>query len=225
MAPAQDLQQKNRQTNKNNNGSKQMDRTIKVVVVGDGTVGKTCLLLSYSQNAFPEDYVPTVFDNYNANVMWQNKTVQLQLWDTAGQEDYDKLRPLSYPETDVFILCFDVTNQTSFENIRDKWVSEVRSYCPNVPIILCGTKSDLRDSPEYMRKLEQQGKRMVSQEEAQRVAAQLKCVCYIECSAKTQHGLKKLFEKCIECILLPQIEMEKKRLKVGKFSFNNCQLM
>ena len=63
----------------------------------------------------------------------------------AGQEDYDRLRPLSYPQTDVFLLCFSVASPTSFANIKAQWVPEVRHYCPSTPVVLVGMKGDLRD--------------------------------------------------------------------------------
>uniref|UniRef100_A0A2K6B1X2 Ras homolog family member C n=1 Tax=Macaca nemestrina TaxID=9545 RepID=A0A2K6B1X2_MACNE len=80
----------------------------KLVIVGDGACGKTCLLIVFSKDQFPEVYVPTVFENYIADIEVDGKQVELALWDTAGQEDYDRLRPLSYPDTDVILMCFSI---------------------------------------------------------------------------------------------------------------------
>ena len=80
-------------------------KRIKCVVVGDDEVGKVCLLLSYTTSSFPSEYVPKIFDNYSANVMVEDQQINLELWDTAGHEDYKKMRPLSYSEANVFVLC------------------------------------------------------------------------------------------------------------------------
>ncbi|KAF9667834.1 hypothetical protein SADUNF_Sadunf15G0064500 [Salix dunnii] len=113
---------------------------IKCVTVGDGAVGKTCMLICYTSNKFPTDYIPTVFDNFSANVVVEGTTVNLGLWDTAGQEDYNRLRPLSYRGADVFVLAFSLVSRASYENVLKKWVPELQHYAPGVPVVLVGTK-------------------------------------------------------------------------------------
>ncbi|VDP91645.1 unnamed protein product [Echinostoma caproni] len=108
--------------------------TIKCVVVGDGAVGKTCLLISYTTNKFPTDYVPTVFDNYAVTVMVAGEPYTLGLFDTAGQEDYDRLRPLSYPQTDVFLVCFSVVSPSSYENVKEKAFNDEKWKTKTVPV-------------------------------------------------------------------------------------------
>eukprot|EP01103_Thecamoeba_quadrilineata_P017839 TRINITY_DN64_c0_g1_i1.p1 TRINITY_DN64_c0_g1~~TRINITY_DN64_c0_g1_i1.p1 ORF type:complete len:204 (-),score=25.87 TRINITY_DN64_c0_g1_i1:155-766(-) len=182
----------------------QTPQTIKLVVVGDGAVGKTCLLIAYTSNSFPTEYVPTVFDNYTARVMVEGKTISLGLWDTAGQEDYDRLRPLSYPSTDVFLLCFSLVNATSFANIKIKWLREVRHHCPNSKIILVGTKLDAREDPEFLAKLQTQGIKPVDTQDGENLSKEIGAIKYMECSALNQKGLKNVFDEAIKAILRPR---------------------
>ncbi|KAG0010135.1 Rho GTPase protein rac1, partial [Entomortierella chlamydospora] len=153
-----------------------------------GAVGKTCLLISYTTNAFPGEYIPTVFDNYSANIMVDGKPISLGLWDTAGQEDYDRLRPLSYPQTDVFLICFSLVSPPSFENVKTKWNPEISHHAPNVPTILVGTKLDLREDKDTLDKF---------------MAKEISAVRYLECSALTQKGLKNVFDEAIRAVLCP----------------------
>ncbi|EFC46502.1 rho family small GTPase [Naegleria gruberi] len=171
---------------------------IKCVVVGDGAVGKTCLLLSYSNNEFPDEYIPTICDNYSSNVEYKGHTVSLALWDTAGQEEYDQLRPLSYPDTNVFLVCFSVVNPSSLENVKSKWVPELKQSCPDTPIVLVGSKIDLRNDPEQKRKLQQKASQPLTEKEGEQMKVEIGANFYRECSAKTMEGLADVFECVIE---------------------------
>nr|XP_027206155.1 ras-related protein Rac1-like [Dermatophagoides pteronyssinus] len=195
-------------------------RAVKCVVVGDGTVGKTCMLISFTTDSFPGEYVPTVFDNYSSLITCNGETVSLGLWDTAGQEDYDRLRPLSYPQTDIFLVCFSVVSPPSLENVAVKWVPEIRHHCNDVPIILVGTKIDLRDDRETLSQLAQYGQCPIRREQGQKMASKIKAIKYLECSALTQRGLKQIFEEAVRCIVIPN---EKQNFK--KSNRNNCLVM
>jgi len=193
-------------------------QSIKLVVVGDGAVGKTCLLIAYTSNKFPQDYVPTVFDNYTAHVMVEGKTISLGLWDTAGQEDYDRIRPLSYPSTDVFLLCFSLVNPVSFSNIKMKWLREVKHHCPNSKLILVGTKLDVREDKEKLEKLGD-GMKPVDSQDGENLANEIGAIKYMECSALTQKGLKQVFDEAIKAILRPR------KVPVTKKKSEGCVLL
>jgi len=172
---------------------------VKLVVVGDGAVGKTSLLISYATNNFPTDYVPTVFENYTARKKRNDETILLHLWDTAGQEEYDRLRPLSYPGADVVLLCFSTVSQASYDAIRDKWAPEVNHYIHDVPHILVGTKIDLREAqhPDP-----NSGKfEPITPEMGQQMAKQIKAAKYVEVSSKTRQGLEEVFAQAIDLVL------------------------
>lgn len=145
----------------------------KLVIVGDGACGKTCLLIVFSKDEFPEVYVPTVFENYVADIKIEDKTVELALWDTAGQEDYDRLRPLSYPDTDVILMCFSIDSPDSLENIPEKWVPEVKHFCPNVPIVLVGNKKDLRTDQYTIKELARAKQSPVTHAEGEQMAQRI----------------------------------------------------
>jgi len=174
---------------------------LKFTTVGDGGCGKTCMLISYTQNRFMGEYAPTVFDNYSANVMVDSKVFQLNLWDTAGQEDYDRLRPLSYPGTDAFLVCYSLLERASYSNVRNKWFPEVAHHCPGTPIILIGTKVDAREDPKMAAALKAKGKDPISTEEGLALAKEINAAAYIECSALTQEGIKEVFDNSIRAAL------------------------
>jgi len=171
---------------------------IKLVVVGDGAVGKTCLLISYSSDRFPVDYVPTVFENYTAQMKLNDEAVLLHLWDTAGQEEYDRLRPLSYPGADLIFLCFSLVHKPSYDAIKIKWFPEVKHYIPNVPHVLVGTKLDLR---EHFQQNPSSDHELVTTEMGQALSDELKSLKYVEVSAKTKQNLDTLFHDAVSSVL------------------------
>jgi len=168
----------------------------KLVIVGDGTCG-TSLLYSFVLGEFPKEYQPTIFENYVAEIQLDGKAVLLALWDTAGQEQYELLRQLSYSKSHVILIAFAIDTPDSLENVTVK-IEEVRSICGSViPIILVGLKADLRppsDDPNI--------DRFVSRAQAERVAQSIGAHAYKECSALKIEDVNDVFEAATRASML-----------------------
>uniref|UniRef100_A0A3Q2YGN9 Uncharacterized protein n=1 Tax=Hippocampus comes TaxID=109280 RepID=A0A3Q2YGN9_HIPCM len=178
------------------------ERRVNCVLVGDGAVGKTSLVISYTTNGYPAGYVPTALDNFTAVVVVDGVPIKLQLCDTAGQDELERLRPLCYRSADVFLLCYSVVRPASFLNLTRRWVPEIRRHCPGTPLVLVGTQLDLREDVQVLIRLAQNQEHPVGSEEGRQLAQQLggtrsKC-------RKTPDKIKKLSEawrRKIRCLL------------------------
>ena len=121
----------------------------KVVVVGDGAVGKTCMIMCYAMDVFPSNYIPTVFDAHTGKAKYDGKEVGIKIFDTAGQQDLARLRPVCYPGTQCFIVCFSLVDPISFANAKAAWRNELDQLGPRqCPKMLVGLKADLRSEFE-----------------------------------------------------------------------------
>ena len=193
-------------------------KSVKCVIVGDGTVGKTCMLISYTTGSFPSEYVPTIFDNYQTTVMVNGKPICLSLWDTAGQEDYDRIRTLSYPNTDIFLVCYSTVSKKTINNINSKWLEEIKTYSPNTPYIIVGTKADLKDNEMFKDKYIDINKAKLLlniQDDKNKI---------IECSAKTEYNLKNVFDTAINYALANKIIKSKSKSK-SKTKKKTCVIL
>ncbi|KAI4816650.1 hypothetical protein JOQ06_008379 [Pogonophryne albipinna] len=177
------------------NGTMKKGQELKIVIVGDGGCGKTSLLMVYAKGDFPEKYAPSVFEKYVTTISLGGKEIKLNLYDTAGQDDYDRLRPLSYQEADLILVCFDVTNPTSYENVLIKWHPEVKHFCRDTPVILIGCKTDLRKDKECSRKLKAMNQVPVTYTEGEETRQQMNAELYLECSAKHQENVEDIFRE------------------------------
>jgi len=172
-------------------------RTFKIVVIGDGAVGKTSLLIRYTNNVYNGDYIPTLFDNYSMMVNIDQQIYNISLWDTAGQEEYSALRSLSYPLTDCFLLCYSITIPSSLENIITKWIPELKEHAPNIPIILAGLKCDVIDDSHILEMLAQRNIIPVSLQQGEEIASTIGAKNHILASALTGKNVNHLFESCV----------------------------
>ena len=198
--------------------------TVKLVALGDSGVGKTSLLLRFTTDTFPDGpdkYIPTVMDNYSSTCRIQNVDVKLCLFDTAQQPIAlrfgQSLTPLVYPLTNVFLVCCDVTDSLTVENVEKYWFPD-RNCLSNrlvpkgVSILIVGTKIDLRGEDD----------RSMSNDEGVELGAKLGCE-YLECSAKTGEGVKKVFERALESGYNNLLEVERRREE--KKNRKKCRLM
>ena len=168
-----------------------------IVIVGDGMCGKTSTISVYLGNRFPTDYIPTVYENYTSNVTHEGRSISLRLWDTAVQEDFEIFRPMLYRKASVFVVMYSVDRPESLANVFEKWVPEVRQYCPDVPIILVGNKTDLRYNSSVVGQLSENDERPVTSSEGREIARKIKAKAFRECSAMTGHGVNEVFKAAL----------------------------
>ncbi|KAI1080102.1 putative RHO3 protein [Whalleya microplaca] len=191
-------------------GSKTVQR--KLVLLGDGACGKTSLLNVFTRGYFPTVYEPTVFENYVHDIFVDSVHIELSLWDTAGQEEFDRLRSLSYDNTDVVVLCFSVDSKDSLENVESKWVGEIQENCPGVKIVLVALKCDLREvneeddeagasGTEGQQQQQREKKPMIDYNQGLDVARRMKALRYLECSAMRNRGVNEAFTEAARVAL------------------------
>ncbi|KAK5617633.1 hypothetical protein CRENBAI_002549 [Crenichthys baileyi] len=187
--------------------------SVKCVLVGDCAVGKTALLVRFTSETFPDSYKPTVFENTGVEVYMDGVQISLGLWDTAGNDNFKQIRPRSYQQADVVLMCYSVANPNSLASIQRKWIAEVRENLPRVPVLLVATQTDLREVGVHRGSC-------ISPAEGKRVAHEVHAKGYLECSSLSNRGVQQVFEYAVRTVFNKHKKRERRRM----FSMNQCKV-
>ncbi|XP_035812852.2 uncharacterized protein LOC111581376 isoform X4 [Amphiprion ocellaris] len=183
-------------------GSTSEQKEFSVVAVGDGLCGRSSLITTYTTGVFPESWTPTVIESAVANTVFEGQQFQLNIWDCAADEEYDRLRTLCYPTADVVLICYDVMSPSSFNNVFQKWYPEVQHFCAGVPIILVGCKTDLRSDKFLEEKLWSLGQNAIMYTQGEEARRKISAVAYLECSAKCNENVDDVFREATKQALM-----------------------
>ncbi|XP_027030381.1 rho-related GTP-binding protein RhoH [Tachysurus fulvidraco] len=189
------------------------ETSVKCVLVGDCAVGKTALLVRFTSETFPDCYRPTVYENTGVDVFMDGVQISLGLWDTAGNDTFRQIRPMSYQQADIVLLCYSVANPSTLASIHQKWIREVRENLPHVPVLVVGTQTDLREMGPYR-------DRCTTASDGKRVAHEIRAKGYLECSALINRGIQQVFE----CAVRTAVNQARKRTRRRLFSLNPCHV-
>lgn len=203
---------------------------VKCVVVGDGAVGKTCLLMTWRDRQFPTDYIPMVIDNEINKMHYNEYTINLDTWDIGGGEEFHRIRPLSYRDSDIFLVCFSMNTPDSFENIETKWIPEIKHHRSGFPFIIVGCREDITENQKcsnrdetnkliygYIRDcdnnyvlrdivamigryFQQSYDKFVTDKEARELCKKVGGYKYMNCSALKFRGIDEIFEEVCKCV-------------------------
>ncbi|XP_035812845.2 rho-related GTP-binding protein RhoF-like isoform X2 [Amphiprion ocellaris] len=173
-----------------------------IVAVGDAACGKTALITTYTTGVFPEYCLPTVLESTVANTVFDGQQFQLNISDCSGTEDFDRLRPMSYRNVDVVLICYDVMSPATFENVFHRWYPEVQHFCARVPIILVGCKTDLRSDKFLEEKLWSLGQNAIMYTQGEEARRKISAVAYLECSAKCHEKVDDVFREATKQALM-----------------------
>ncbi|XP_014014238.1 rho-related GTP-binding protein RhoN [Salmo salar] len=166
----------------------------KIVVVGDTQCGKTALLHVFAKDSYPENYVPTVFENYTASFEIEKQRIELNMWDTSGSSYYNNVRPLAYPDADAVLICFDISRPETLDSVLKKWQGETQEFCPNAKVVLVGCKMDMRTDLNVLRELSKLRLIPVTHEQGTTLARQIGAVAYTECTSKySENSVRDVF--------------------------------
>ncbi|KAH0785731.1 rac-like GTP-binding protein RAC2 [Histomonas meleagridis] len=172
-------------------------RKIKCFVLGDDTVGKSSLLVTFCSGWFPKDYIPYSINNYYKNLLYNQDPVKLEIFDTNGDDIYDEIRRTTCTNVDVFIICFSLADRNSLSRVESKWIQEIRNSHQNVPYVLVGLKKDLQNNEQA-----------VSTAQGEEVKSRISAYSYVECSSSNHDNVDLVFKTVLDSILEPESEPE-----------------